>query len=112
MFPSYIDVRDLAEAQVKALTTPGADNKRFLIGGMPLTFTAIVRIIQALVEKGELPQEAAASLPKESGEDARAVVPKIETKEGNETLGLSFRGLEETVRDTVGKILEIKAKGA
>jgi nucleoside-diphosphate-sugar epimerase len=110
MFPSYIDVRDLAEAQVKALTTPGADNKRFLVGGMPLTFTAIVRAIKTLVEKGDLPKEAGEKLPKESGEETRAAVPKIEAKEGNETLALSFRSLEETVKDTVRKILEIKAK--
>lgn len=110
MFPSYIDVRDLALAQVRALTEPTVNNKRLLIGGMPLTFTAMVRELRSLIESGELPEEVGTKLAKESGEDQRAVVPRIEAQEGNEALKMHFRPLRETVRDTAKRILEIKAR--
>jgi nucleoside-diphosphate-sugar epimerase len=110
MFPSYIDVRDLALAHVKALTVPAANNKRFLIGGMPFTCTAMARAIKDLVAKGRLPAEVAAKLAKESGEDQRVAVAKIEAGEGNEALGMTFRSLEETVGDMALRILEIKEK--
>jgi nucleoside-diphosphate-sugar epimerase len=110
MFPSYIDVRDLAVAHVRALTEPAANNKRFLIGGMPLTYTAMVRELKSLIESGELPEEVGAKLAKESDADKHTVVPKIEAQEGNEALKMHFRSLRETVRDMAKRILEIKAE--
>lgn len=110
MFPSYIDVRDLALAHVKALTEPAANNKRFLIGGRPLTYTAMVRELKSLIADGELPKELESTIAKESGEDQRTLVPKIDAKPGNEALKIEFRSLRETVRDMTKKILEIKAR--
>jgi nucleoside-diphosphate-sugar epimerase len=110
MFPSYIDVRDLALAHIKALTMPAAYNKRFLIGGMHFTCTAMARAIKDLVANGRLPAEVTAKLATESGEDQRVAVAKIEAGEGNEALGMTFRSLEETVRDMALRILEIKEK--
>jgi nucleoside-diphosphate-sugar epimerase len=100
-FPSYIDVRDLAEAHVKALTTEGAKNKRFLIGGLPMTYTNLVRAL------AKVPQ-LEGRLPAESGEDADVVPPRIEAKEGNEILGMTFRTLDETMRDAAERILELE----
>ena len=110
MFPSYIDVRDLALAHVRALTEPAVNNKRLLIGGMPLTNTAMVRELKSLVESGELPEEVGAKLAKESVEDQQTVVPKIEAQEGNEALKMQFRSFRETVYDMAKRILEIRAK--
>jgi len=90
MLPSYIDVRDLALAHVRVLTEPTVNNKRFLIGGMPLT----------LIDMGGLSEEVGDKLVKESGEyQHTTVVSKIEAQEGN-----------ETVHDMAKRILEIKAK--
>ena len=100
-FPSYIDVRDLAEAHVKALTTDGAKNKRFLLGGMTVTYTDLVRSL------AKVPQ-LAGRLPAESGEDADVVRPRIEAKEGNEVLSMKFRTLDETMRDAAERILELE----
>lgn len=108
-FPSYIDVRDLAIVHVKALTEPKAANKRFLIGGAPLTYTLIVKTLAKLVESGEL-KELEGRLPKESGEDANVVFPRIEAKEGNEVFGITFRTAEETFGDAAKSILELEKR--
>lgn len=110
MFPSYIDVRDLAEAHVKALTAPGAKNKRFLIGGFPLTYTAMVRSIKEQVARGDLPSVVLDKLAEEGEEDKTTPVPKIEAGEATEALGLTFRTMDQTVGDTVKRILELKAR--
>ncbi|KAL6412526.1 hypothetical protein AUP68_03729 [Ilyonectria robusta] len=110
MFPSYIDVRDLAEAHVRALTAPGARNKRLLIGGFPLTNTAMAKSIKDQVNRGELPNTILDKLAKESGEDKTTPVPKIEAGEATEVLGLTFRTMDQTTGDTVKRILELKAR--
>lgn len=108
MFPSYIDVRDLADAHVRSLTTPEAKNKRFYIGGFPFTNTAFVRAVRSLAENGELPKAVLEKLAQESGEDKVTPVPKIEADAATEILHLSFRDLNETARDTVNRVLELE----
>ncbi|KAF2433553.1 NAD(P)-binding protein [Tothia fuscella] len=103
MFPSYIDVRDLADAHVKTLTAEGAKNKRFLIGGRPLALDAAVEALRGVKDlEGRLPRENA---------EMKVVVPKIEAGEGNEVLGMEFRSFESTIRDTAEKILELEKEG-
>lgn len=110
IFPSYIDVRDLAEAHVKSLTASGARNKRFLIGGFPFTNTDLARSIKAQVERGELPKEVLEKMAGESGENIGTPVPKIEAEEATEALNLTFRSMDQTTGDTVRRILELKAR--
>lgn len=110
MFPSYIDVRDLAEAHLKCLTAPEARNKRFLIGGLPLTNTAMARSIKSQVERGELPEEVLEKIAEESGEDRTTPVPKIEAGEATRVLNLTFRTMDQTTGDTVRRILQLKAR--
>jgi nucleoside-diphosphate-sugar epimerase len=100
-FPSYIDGRDLADAHVKALTAPGARNKRFLVGGMDMTFTELVRALKKV-------PELEGRVPAESGEDKNVVKADIDAKEGNETLEMTFRSLEETMRDIGLKLLALE----
>jgi nucleoside-diphosphate-sugar epimerase len=110
MFPSWIDVRDLAEAHVKSLTAPRAKNKRFLIGGFPLTNTAMARSIKAQADRGDLPKSVLEKLAKEGEADSKTPVPKIEAAEATEALNLSFRTMDEMVKDTVERILELQAR--
>jgi nucleoside-diphosphate-sugar epimerase len=102
MFPSYIDVRDLADAHVKALTTPAAAGKRYLIGGFPFSNTAVVKIL------GEEFPELKDKLP--VGDEENVIVAQIEATEGNEVLGMKFKTFEETVVDTTKKIVEIEKR--
>jgi len=100
-FPSYIDVRDLADAHVRALTEPKVANKRLTIGGFPLTFTAMVH---ALAKVPGLEGR----LPAESGEDKKVTPARILADEANTALKLNFRSLEETMADTAARILELE----
>jgi nucleoside-diphosphate-sugar epimerase len=104
VFPSYIDVRDLAMAHVEALTIPAARNKRFLIGGMPYSNTAAVQVLRA-----EFPA-LADKLP--SGDEQGVVVPQIGAEEGNAVVDIKFRPFKETVVDMAKKILEIQKSEA
>jgi len=109
LFPSYIDVRDLATAHVRALTTPSVANKRLLVGGAVLTSSLIVKTLAGLVEKGELP-ELKGRLPKDTGKDVDLSFPRISAQEGNDLLNLKFRSAEETFGDLAKKILELEKK--
>jgi nucleoside-diphosphate-sugar epimerase len=100
-FPSYIDVRDLADAHVKALTNPAVQNKRLPISGRSVTYTALVHALSKV-------PELAGRLPGESGEDANVVPAAIDAEEANKALDMTFRTLEETMADTAKKILEIE----
>ncbi|KAF1997641.1 NAD(P)-binding protein [Amniculicola lignicola CBS 123094] len=106
MFPSYIDARDLAYAHVKALTTPAAANKRFLVGGEPLTATKIVKTLEGLAETS-LP-ELKGRFPKDTGKDTNITYPRIRAEEGNEVLGMKLRTAEETFGDLARKVLELE----
>jgi nucleoside-diphosphate-sugar epimerase len=104
MFPSYIDVRDLAAAHIRALTVPAAQNKRFLIGGMPYSNTAAVRVLRdnfpALTSK----------LP--SGDEETIVIPQIGADEGNAATGIKFHPFKDTIVDMTQKILDIQQREA
>jgi len=100
-FPSYIDVRDLADAHVRSLTTSAVANKRLNIGGQTMTYTALAR---ALAKVPELEGR----LPRESGEDANVTPARIEAAKANEALGLRLRTLEETMADTARRLLELE----
>jgi nucleoside-diphosphate-sugar epimerase len=109
-FPSYIDVRDLASAHVKALTTPEATNNRLLIGGARITFSAIVDTLRKLSEN-EIP-ELKGRLPAPSDEADKVPFARIEAEQGNRAVGLEgkFRTMENTFGDAVKMILELEKK--
>ncbi|KAM7223191.1 hypothetical protein V8F06_001404 [Rhypophila decipiens] len=107
-FPSYIDVRDLATAHVRALTEERVKNKRLLIGGRKSTYTDLVRALgKAEVLKGR-------KLPEESGEDLRVTLARIEADEANTILmggEGGFRSLEVTMRETAERLVELEREG-
>jgi nucleoside-diphosphate-sugar epimerase len=98
-FPSFVDVRDLAEAHVKALTNPAVANRRMLIDGKKMTYTDLVHSLAKVPElKGRLPAE--------SGEDANVTFARFEAEEDNKLHGIKFRTIDQTMADTAAKILE------
>lgn len=102
-FPSYIDVRDLADAHVKALTEPKVANKRLTIGGNKMTYTALVHALAKVPALN-------GRLPTDSGEDQKVIPANITAEEGNEALNMTFRSLEETMADTAKRILELEGQ--
>jgi nucleoside-diphosphate-sugar epimerase len=102
-FPSFVDVRDLADAHVMALTKPAAANKRLLINGKPMSYTELVHGLAKV-------PELEGRLPAESGENEKVTFGRIEADEGNKIFGREFRSLNETMADTAQKILEIEKR--
>lgn len=102
-FPSFVDVRDLADAHVKALSTPGAANRRLLVDGKPMTYTGLVRAL------AKVPELKGRRLPAESGEDANVTPARFEADADNELLGIKFHTVDETMADTARKLLELEA---
>ena len=90
----------MADAHLKALTTPEAANKRFLIGGAQrFTHTMAVHIVRQL-------PEIAGRCPEDSGEEP--VMFKADTAETDRILKMKYRSKEETFLDTAKKILELE----
>ena len=94
---------------MRSLTVPEAANKRFLIGGDEVTSSLILKTLQGLVEKGELP-ELKDRLPKDTGLDVDLSLVRMDAKEGNEVLGLELRSVEETFRDSARRLLELEKR--
>ena len=93
-----IDVRDLAEAHLKALTEEKAANKRFCLG-FPISYQRIVDTLKGL-------PEVADHLPKDSGETPTPA--RIEVEPIQEALSLSYRTIEQTFFDAARKILQLE----
>ncbi|RMX94081.1 hypothetical protein D0868_12496 [Hortaea werneckii] len=109
LFPSYIDVRDLATAHVRALSSADAVNKRFLVGAPELSSSLILDSLKKFAEKNTV-SELKARLPNDTGKDSRShlSLPRFNVDEGNETLGLNLRSAEETFEDVARRIVELE----
>jgi len=99
----WVDVRDVALAHVRALEVPDAGGKRFLVTAGHYSNAAIAEII-----KKDFP-DLADKLPAEIKSDAPAEVYGIDNSRSKELLRLKYRGLEESIDDTVKSLLEIGA---
>ncbi|KAF1983686.1 NAD(P)-binding protein [Aulographum hederae CBS 113979] len=96
----WVDVRDVAEAHVKAMEVGEAGGKRFFITEGFYDNVEMVEVI-----KKHFP-DLAEKLPTEVGEGAELPkeIFKIDNSRGKEILGLKYRGFEECIRDTVESV--------
>jgi nucleoside-diphosphate-sugar epimerase len=99
-FPSYIDIRDLASAHIKSLTTPAVANERMLVGGLKYSSQIAVDVLK-MIPKLE------GRLPKDNDEDT-PTVKFGDVLEWNEKLGLKLRTPEETFRDAARRFLALE----
>lgn len=98
---NQIDVRDLAELQILALTTPGAANKRFVVG-FPMMFN---RFAEALRNVPELKSRIG-----ENNDDDTTLAPaRFDTSEADAVFQFKFRTLDETAKDIAANILKVEA---
>ncbi|KAI0349758.1 NAD-P-binding protein [Trametes cingulata] len=97
----YVDVRDFAHAELLALITPKAGDERFIIRGGSFVWQDFVNAARRYSKK--IP-------PGEPSYDrSKAVFPAIyNTEKSRRILGIEYRSLEETTRDSVE---DFKAKG-
>jgi len=98
--PSQIDARDVALAHVRALTTPAAANKRFLIGNPHFSSTFAVETLKSL-------PEVADRLPTEPADEVIREI-KLDVSETDAVFGIKYRSAEETFHDTARRLLELE----
>lgn len=117
-FP-IVDVRDAAEAHVRAMTEPGAAGERFIVASRSLWFRDIAAILRkAFPERArriparDLPDwlmrvvarfdAAARTIIGELGQDRR-----VSGNKARWVLNLTYRPPEQTVRDTATSLIEL-----
>jgi nucleoside-diphosphate-sugar epimerase len=94
--PMYVDVRDLAEAHARALTTPEAANQRFFCAARIATEKEMGEVM-----KTKFPECAARVRTDLSG-----ALPSFEVDNSKSVtiLGVAYRSLEDTIVDTVNSL--------
>lgn len=106
--PSYVDVRDLADAHWLAVTVPEASNKRMIICGGRASSQNISDAIREKVP------ELLTKTPK--GVPGGNLLPKnayfCSSEMAQRVLGLKFRSREETFVDLARQLVELEKKTA
>ena len=104
---TWVDVRDVALAHVRAMTVPEAAGKRFYVVGGHFSNKRIADIIR--VARPELDAELP---PTDAADDLPADVYRFDNGRSREVLGIQYRDLETSVLDTVDSMLALAAKVA
>jgi nucleoside-diphosphate-sugar epimerase len=100
---TWVDVRDVAAAHVRALTAAGAGGKRFYTVGGHFSNKRVAEILRARYP------DLAGGLPPESEEDDLPEdVYRFDVSRSKEVLGLEYTTLEKSVVDTVESIRRIQ----
>jgi nucleoside-diphosphate-sugar epimerase len=101
----WVDVRDLALCHVKAIEVEAAANKRFFVTAGYFSNKQIAQII-----KKEYPQTK--DLPSDStpgGDFPKDGVYDFDNSRTKEVLGIQFKSLEESIKDTVKSFQSVGA---
>lgn len=103
---TFVDVRDVALAHVRAVTRPEAGGKRFYVVGGYFSNKRLSDIIREGFPElqGRLPPVRVAV------DDFPDDVYGFDNRRSREVLGIEYRGLEGSVVDTVKSILEWQAR--
>ncbi|KAL1869155.1 methylglyoxal reductase (NADPH-dependent) gre2 [Diaporthe australafricana] len=103
---TWVDVRDVALAHVRAVTRPAAGGSRFYVVGGYFSNKRLADIIRARHPglAGRLPPE------EEVRDDFPEHVYGFDNRRSREVLGLEYRTLEDSVGDTVASILEWQSR--
>ena len=100
-----MDVRDVARAHVLAMTAAKASNKRILVVSGLITPQLVATYIRERFP--ELKERVASGNPSRTVPEGVALLPGWDVSRSHEVFGASwsYRGLEESVADTVGDIV-------
>lgn len=111
---TWVDVRDVAMAHVRALLVPQAGGRRFYVVGGHFSNGRLAQIVRGRVAEAQAMQGLAERIPAagDTPDDLPADVYGFDNRRSREVLGLTYRSLEESVLDTVGSILALEAAGA
>ena len=102
----WVDVRDIALAHVKAIELPEAADKRFFVTAGYFSNRDLAEIIRKNFPEfeKELPSEDV-----KGGGYPEGGLYKFDNSRTKEVLGIKFRGLEESVVDTVNSLKAVNA---
>lgn len=94
----WVDVRDVALAHIRAIVWPEAAGKRFLVCQGKMSNAEIAKV--AITEFPELKDK----VPEVLESDEPADIFDIDTTQSREILGIQYRGLLETIVDTINTL--------
>jgi nucleoside-diphosphate-sugar epimerase len=103
---TFVDVRDVALAHVRALTVPEAGGKRFYVVGGFFSNSRIAGIVRR-----RFPQLEGRLPPDDGVDDFPEGHWAFDNSRSREVLGVEYTGLEKSVVDTVGSILRFEGAG-
>lgn len=99
---TFVDVRDVALAHLKAVTVPEAGGNRFYVVGGHFSNNRIANIIRKSYP------DLSRSLPEEAEDDLPADVYDFDNSKSRKVLGLEYTSFEKSVEDTIQSILDLK----
>ncbi|KAI1765705.1 ketoreductase [Hypoxylon sp. FL1150] len=99
---TFVDVRDVAIAHLKAMTVPEAGGNRFYIVGGHFSNKKIADVIRKV-----FPELAGRLPPADAQDDFPDDVYGFDTSKSRRVLGLEYTGFEKSVKDTVQSILDL-----
>lgn len=102
-FPLFADVRDVAEAHLRAYERPEAGGQRYAITGGNFFYQQV-----CLILREEYPEL------KDKVPDAEGFVappaPKLSNEKAKRELGMEFRDLKSSIIDTARSLIELERK--
>ncbi|XXH02193.1 methylglyoxal reductase (NADPH-dependent) gre2 [Hypoxylon texense] len=99
---TFVDVRDVALAHLKATTVPEAGGNRFYVVGGYFSNKRIADVIRK-----SFPSLAGRLPPDDTPDDFPADVYGVDASKSKEVLGLEYTGFEKSVKDTVQSMLDL-----
>ncbi|KAJ9348763.1 hypothetical protein C8Q69DRAFT_509513 [Paecilomyces variotii] len=99
----WVDVRDLARAHIRALTATGTENERFFVTAGHYDNKQIVDIIRE-----EYPHLSVVLPPRNLPGDLPKDIYQYDNSKSVNVLGLRYRTLRESIKDTVASLLKIR----
>jgi nucleoside-diphosphate-sugar epimerase len=100
---TWVDVRDVALAHLRAMTVPAAGGHRFYVVGGHFSNAMIAGVVRT-----SFPQLADRLPPGELVDDLPGDVYRFDNSKSKKVLGLEYTELEKSVVDTVQSILDHK----
>lgn len=111
---SCVDVRDVAEAHVRAIESDGSWGRRFLLVGATPTFARVADLVREALPPAlqpRVPTEYMPELPPPMFGAPPPAMAHYDCSPVQDVLGLEFIPLEKTVGDTVEALLHHPAAG-
>ena len=103
-FPAWADVRDVAEAHLRAFELYQAANERFFITSGNYNYEEVCDILRTGFP------EIKSNIPVSQTGSSQPAVYKVSNEKAKSVLGVEFRSLESSLKDTVKSLLALETR--